>query len=68
MIEPFCNLNTLDTSTSNDGSGEVITLAEVAAALFPTTNAQQTLTVDLVLARLADAHLCRDGFVRQQDR
>ncbi|MGV3517636.1 hypothetical protein, partial [Luteitalea sp.] len=39
------NLNILDTSKTNNVSGlEIITLQEVANALFPTTNAQQTLT------------------------
>ncbi len=41
------NLNILDTSKTNDTGGvENITLAEVGSALFPTTNATQTLTVD----------------------
>src|SRR5438105_1325655 len=41
------NLNVFDTSTTNDiGGAETVTLAEVAAALFPTTNAQQTQTID----------------------
>src|SRR6266566_104589 len=41
------NLNVLDTSKTNDTSGtEYITLQEVANALFPTTNATQTLTID----------------------
>jgi hypothetical protein len=41
------NLNVLDTSKTNDTSGvEWITLQEVANALFPTTNATQTLTID----------------------
>src|SRR5438067_9136674 len=41
------NLNVLDTSKSNDtGGNEFITLLEVATALFPTTNATQTLTID----------------------
>src|SRR5437764_7330931 len=41
------NLNVLDTSKTNDTGGtEWITLLEVANALFPTTNATQTLTID----------------------
>src|SRR5439155_556836 len=41
------NLNVLDTSKTNDTGGtEWISFQEVANALFPTTNAQQTLTVD----------------------
>jgi len=40
------NLNVLDTSSTNDLMAEIITLAEVANALFPSTNATQTLTVD----------------------
>src|ERR1041385_4959040 len=40
------NLNVLDTSKTNDAVAEVVTLQEVANALFPTTNAQQTLTID----------------------
>src|SRR6266853_5993606 len=40
-------LNVLDTSKTNDTSGtEYITLQEVANALFPTSNATQTLTID----------------------
>src|SRR6266566_5118399 len=37
------NLNVLDTSTTD---GTAIELQEVANALFPTTNATQTLTID----------------------
>src|SRR6266481_7705063 len=41
------NLNVLDTSKTNDTGGtEYITLQEVANALFPTSNATQTLTID----------------------
>jgi len=41
------NLNVLDTSKTNDTSGvEYVSFSEVASALFPTTNAQQTLTID----------------------
>src|SRR5258707_10444868 len=40
------NLNVLDTSKTNDTNAEIITLLEVANALFPTTNATQTLTID----------------------
>ncbi|MEH2568849.1 Ig-like domain-containing protein [Bradyrhizobium sp. AZCC 2289] len=41
------NLNVLDTSKTNDTGGtEYVTLQEVANALFPTTNATQTLTID----------------------
>src|SRR5438067_191568 len=41
------NLNVLDTSKTNDTGGvEYIAFSEVASALFPTTNAQQTLTID----------------------
>src|SRR6266568_2006297 len=46
MSTTVINLNVLDTSKTNDGTGETITLAEVAAALFPTTNATQTQTID----------------------
>ena len=41
------NLNVLDTVTAdNTGGAEIIELQDVANALFPTTNAQQTLTID----------------------
>lgn len=41
------NLNVLDTITAdNTGGVETIELQDVANALFPTTNATQTLTID----------------------
>src|SRR6266581_2406795 len=41
------NLNVLDTITAdNTGGVEIIELQDVANALFPTTNATQTLTID----------------------
>src|SRR5712671_2087187 len=40
------NLNVLDTITTNDLGGEVITLQDVANALFPTNSATPTAIVD----------------------
>jgi len=41
------NLNVLDTITAdNTGGAEIIELQDVANALFPKTNATQTLTID----------------------
>src|SRR5436190_7019418 len=41
------NLNVLDTITAdNTGGAQIIELQDVANALFPSTNATQTLTID----------------------